>query len=159
MCTWQVKQSGASDAYESLVGAPFRIFIPSLFLNLSTSFAQDKVGGSVVFCQNGSTSVRCVQLAAHAAAKGGKDKPGGQLKSDTKKPILALAANHTERHLLLLLYADGTLACCMCSPSTRTMSTRWTLPLEVSRLNIAQVPLLCLAALYNIYWLVEGFHL
>lgn len=74
-----------------------------------------------------------------AAAKGSKDKPGGQLKSDLKKPIVALAANHTERQSLLLLYADGALACSVCSPSTRTMSTRWILSPDAPRSQITEV--------------------
>ncbi|EIE25272.1 hypothetical protein COCSUDRAFT_65173 [Coccomyxa subellipsoidea C-169] len=70
----------------------------------------DKAGNSVVFCQNGSTSVRCVSMAGKATAKGSKEKPGGQLKSDLKRPIVALAASHTERQSLLLLHADALIA-------------------------------------------------
>ena len=92
-----------------------------------------------MFCQNGSTSVRCASMAMKASAKGTKDKPGGQLKSDVKKPIVALAANHTERQSLLLLYADGALSCSVCSPSTRTMATRWILSLDAPRSQITEV--------------------
>ncbi len=101
--------------------------------------AQDKAGNSVVFCQNGSTSVRCVSMAGKATAKGSKEKPGGQLKSDLKRPIVALAASHTERQSLLLLHADGALSCSVCSPSTRTMTTRWVVSVDAPRAQISQV--------------------
>lgn len=84
-------------------------------------------------------TVRCVQLAATAATKGSKDKPGGQLKSDNKKPIVALAAHHADRQSLLVLYADGTLSSFLCSLFNRTMTTQWTLPVEGPRSQITKV--------------------
>ncbi|CAK0749293.1 hypothetical protein CVIRNUC_001899 [Coccomyxa viridis] len=85
---------------------------------------------AVVFCQQGSTTLRCVQVAQLAPVKGSKEKPGGQLRTDNKKPIVALAAAPCQKLEVLVLYVDGSLSSCTCSPATRVMATRWCIAVD-----------------------------
>ncbi|CAL5222539.1 g4916 [Coccomyxa viridis] len=88
---------------------------------------------TVVFCQQGSTTVRCLQVSQLVPVKGSKEKPGGQLRTDNKKPIAALAAAPCQKLEVLVLYADGSLSSCTCNPATRTIVTRWCIAVDPAR--------------------------
>jgi hypothetical protein len=96
-------------------------------------------GISMVFCQHGSTSVRCVETKLQSAVRSSKEKQGGQLKTDIKKPIVALAAHPSERLGLLALHADGVLSCFACNIQMRSMTVRWAAEVWVTKAMIAQV--------------------
>ena len=93
----------------------------------------------MVFCQQGSTTLRCVQVAQLAPVKGSKEKPGGQLRTDNKKPIVALAAAPCQKLEVLVLYVDGSLSSCTCSPATRVMATRWCIAVDPGTAALHQV--------------------
>ena len=100
---------------------------------------QEGARAAVVFCQQGSTTLRCVQVAQLAPAKGSKEKPGGQLRTDNKKPIVALAAAPCQKLEVLVLYVDGSLSSCTCSPATRVMATRWCIAVDPGTAALHQV--------------------
>ena len=100
---------------------------------------QEGARAAVVFCQQGSTTLRCVQVAQLAPAKGSKEKPGGQLRTDNKKPIVALAAAPCQKLEVIVLYVDGSLSNCICSPATRVMATRWCIAVDPGAAALHQV--------------------
>ena len=93
----------------------------------------------MVFCQQGSTTVRCLQVFQLTPVKGSKEKPGGQLRTDNKKPIVALAAAPCQKLEVLVLYADGSLSSCTCNPATRTIVTRWCISVDPARTVLHKV--------------------
>lgn len=93
----------------------------------------------MVFCQQGSTTVRCLQVSQLTPVKGSKEKPGGQLRTDNKKPIVALAAAPCQKLEVLVLYADGSLSSCTCNPAIRTFVTRWCIAVDPARTVLHQV--------------------
>ena len=103
------------------------------------AWLQEGARAAVVFCQQGSTTLRCVQVAQLAPVKGSKEKPGGQLRTDNKKPIVALAAAPCQKLEVLVLYVDGSLSSCTCSPATRVMATRWCIAVDPGTVALHQV--------------------
>ena len=93
----------------------------------------------MVFCQQGSTTLRCVQVSQLTPVKGSKEKPGGQLRTDNKKPIVALAAAPCQKLEVLVLYVDGSLSSCTCNPATRVMATRWCIAVDPGTAALHQV--------------------
>ncbi len=65
--------------------------------------------------------------------------PGGQLRTDNKKPIVALATAACQKLEVLVLYADGSLSSCTCNPATRTIVTRWCIAVDPARTILDQV--------------------
>ncbi len=100
---------------------------------------QEGSKATVVFCQQGSTTVRCLQVSQLVPVKGSKEKPGGQLRTDNKKPIAALAAAPCQKLEVLVLYADGSLSSCTCNPATRTIVTRWCIAVDPARTVLHKV--------------------
>ena len=86
--------------------------------------------------------MRCVEVTARLTAKTSKDKQGGQLKSDIKKPIIALAAHPSERLGVLALYADGVVSCFACNLQTRSLLVRWSAETQPQKTVITQVKLI-----------------
>ena len=117
------------------------IVVHKLALRGSSALArlQEGARAAVVFCQQGSTTMRCVQVAQLAPVKGSKEKPGGQLRTDNKKPIVALAAAPCQKLEVLVLYVDGSLSSCTCSPATRVMATRWCIAVDPGTAALHQV--------------------
>lgn len=100
---------------------------------------QDGLKAMVIFCQQGSTTVRCLRVSQLVPVKGSKEKPGGQLRTDNKKPIVALAGAPCQKMEVLVLYADGSLSSCTCNPATRTIATRWCIAVDPARTVLDQV--------------------
>ena len=145
---------------------------------------QDGSGGHLLFCQHGAATLRCAALAFTGPAKGSREKQGGQLRADAKKPIVALVAHPCDRRArmpvstgpgvvstplhhakqpahgslacrdavlpshggaaarrqaVLVLHADGALACCAFSFSARALALRWSVPVELPRAVIIRV--------------------
>jgi hypothetical protein len=80
-----------------------------------------------------------VEVTARSAAKNSKEKQGGQLKSDVKKPIVALAAHPTAKLGLLVLHADGMVFCFECNLQTRSMLAQWSAEVHHQKTLITQV--------------------
>jgi hypothetical protein len=60
--------------------------------------AQDGAGAHLLFCTHGAATLRCAVLGFQGPAKGGREKQGGQLRADAKKPIVALSAHPCDRY-------------------------------------------------------------
>ncbi|KAK9868616.1 hypothetical protein WJX84_006947 [Apatococcus fuscideae] len=80
------------------------------------------------FGARGASTLRVVETNMHAPTKGQQQSQGAPLKSDNKKPIVALAAFPGD-HQLLLQFADGMLAAC--SVAQRSLTTLWSLQVGV----------------------------
>ena len=117
------------------------IVVHKLALRGSSALAclQEGARAAVVFCQQGSTTLRCVQVSQLTPVKGSKEKPGGQLRTDNKKPIVALAAAPCQKLEVLVLYVDGSLSSCTCNPATRVMATRWCIAVDPGTVALHQV--------------------
>ncbi|KAK9810383.1 hypothetical protein WJX72_009786 [[Myrmecia] bisecta] len=91
---------------------------------------------TILYCPHGATSVRMVEYAPPPPVKGAKDRQGAQLKSDGRKPIIALAA-HPQDQQLLVLYADGTLSGCMVAQG-KALVPQWTIQVEAEKVALTR---------------------
>ncbi|KAK9864759.1 hypothetical protein WJX84_012411 [Apatococcus fuscideae] len=80
------------------------------------------------FGPHGGTTLRIVETGVQIVGRGQQQAQGTFLKTDNKKPIVAMAAFPGD-HQLLLQFADGMLAAC--SVAQRSLTTLWSLQVGV----------------------------